>query len=55
MQGRDLWFQDLTEAASPVCDCEWMEAEDPLFKVKGAWRSRMGATGTRLLGAFTVQ
>lgn len=29
--GRDLWLDDLLEKASPVCEPEVMEAEDPLF------------------------
>jgi acetyl-CoA synthetase len=29
--GRDHWWQDLMKDASPRCDCEWMDAEDPLF------------------------
>jgi len=29
--GRDRWWHEDMEAASPVCDVEWMDAEDPLF------------------------
>lgn len=29
--GRDLWYDDLMAKASPVCEPEWMDAEDPLF------------------------
>ncbi|PKN29343.1 MAG: acetate--CoA ligase [Deltaproteobacteria bacterium HGW-Deltaproteobacteria-21] len=29
--GRDFWFHDLMKDASPVCEPEWMDAEDPLF------------------------
>ncbi|ADK86540.1 acetate/CoA ligase [Desulfarculus baarsii DSM 2075] len=29
--GRDLWWHELMEAAAPVCEAEWMDAEDPLF------------------------
>mgnify|MGYP000499627594 FL=1 len=29
--GRDHWWHDLMKDASPQCDCEWMDAEDPLF------------------------
>ena len=28
---RDLWWEDLMAKASPVCEPEWMDAEDPLF------------------------
>ena len=30
-QGRDHWWHEVMKAASPQCDCEWMDAEDPLF------------------------
>ena len=29
--GRDLWYHDLMAGASPECECEKMNAEDPLF------------------------
>lgn len=29
--GRDHWWHDVMKSASPNCDCEWMDAEDPLF------------------------
>jgi acetyl-CoA synthetase len=29
--GRDFWWGDLMKSASPVCEPEWMDAEDPLF------------------------
>ncbi|MGQ9663519.1 MAG: acetate--CoA ligase [Kiritimatiellia bacterium] len=29
--GRDLWYHELMEKASPQCEPEWMDAEDPLF------------------------
>ena len=29
--GRDLWYEDLMAAASPECEAERMNAEDPLF------------------------
>ncbi|MBN1654283.1 MAG: acetate--CoA ligase [Deltaproteobacteria bacterium] len=29
--GRDHWWHDLMKDASPNCDVEWMDAEDPLF------------------------
>ncbi len=29
--GRDHWWHEVMKSASPQCDCEWMEAEDPLF------------------------
>jgi len=29
--GRDLWYQDVVEAADPTCEPEPMDAEDPLF------------------------
>ncbi|HOA75703.1 MAG TPA: acetate--CoA ligase [Phycisphaerae bacterium] len=30
-EGRDFWWADLMEKASPDCEPEWMDAEDPLF------------------------
>jgi acetyl-CoA synthetase len=30
-QGRDVWYHDLVDAASPDCPPEEMDAEDPLF------------------------
>ncbi|MBF0283193.1 MAG: acetate--CoA ligase [Magnetococcales bacterium] len=30
-EGRDVWYHDALAAASPVCDAEPMDAEDPLF------------------------
>ena len=29
--GRDQWWHDLMADASPECDVEWMDAEDPLY------------------------
>ena len=29
--GRDIWWHDLLEGASPVCEPEWVDAEHPLF------------------------
>ena len=29
--GRDLWWHELTEDQSPVCEPEWVDAEHPLF------------------------
>jgi acetyl-CoA synthetase len=31
VDGRDVWYHDIAEAASPVCPPESMSAEDPLF------------------------
>jgi len=30
-EGRDVWYQDATASASPQCEPEIMDAEDPLF------------------------
>ncbi|MDW5289806.1 acetate--CoA ligase [Formosa sp. PL04] len=30
-EGRDIWLQPLLDAASPICEPEIMDAEDPLF------------------------
>jgi len=30
-QGRDLWWDEAMAKASPVCEPEWVDAEDPLF------------------------
>ena len=29
--GRDFWWHEMMKEASPVCEPEWMDAEDPLF------------------------
>ncbi len=29
--GRDKWWHEVMADASPVCECEWMDSEDPLF------------------------
>ena len=29
--GRDVWWHEVMEKSSPVCEPEWMDAEDPLF------------------------
>ncbi|MEK6798843.1 MAG: acetate--CoA ligase [Planctomycetota bacterium] len=31
VDGRDHWWHELISDASPDCDVEWMDAEDPLF------------------------
>jgi len=31
VEGRDKWWTDVMATASPECECEWMDAEDPLF------------------------
>ncbi|MGY9003276.1 MAG: acetate--CoA ligase [Rhodospirillales bacterium] len=31
VEGRDVWYQDITQAASPDCPPEEMGAEDPMF------------------------
>jgi len=30
-EGRDFWWHDLMKDASPHCEPEWMDSEDPLF------------------------
>jgi acetyl-CoA synthetase len=30
-EGRDFWWHELMKEASPVCEPEWMDSEDPLF------------------------
>jgi acetyl-CoA synthetase len=30
-EGRDYWWHELMKGASPVCEPEWMDSEDPLF------------------------
>jgi len=30
-EGRDFWWHELMKDASPVCEPEWMDSEDPLF------------------------
>lgn len=30
-EGTDIWWEDLMSDASDKCECEWMDAEDPLF------------------------
>jgi len=29
--GRDHWWHEVMKEASPNCDCEWVDSEDPLF------------------------
>ena len=29
--GRDVWWHEEMASVSPACECEWMDAEDPLF------------------------
>lgn len=29
--GKDFWYHDLISQASPICEAEWMDAEDPLY------------------------
>jgi len=29
--GRDIWWDEAMADASPDCECEWMDSEDPLF------------------------
>ena len=29
--GRDIWWHEAMADASPECECEWMDSEDPLF------------------------
>ncbi len=31
LEGRDLWWHDVTDGASEVCEPQWVDAEDPLF------------------------
>ncbi len=30
-EGRDFWWHEMMKDASPVCEPEWMDSEDPLF------------------------
>ena len=30
-EGVDMWWHDLMVNTSKECECEWMDAEDPLF------------------------
>jgi len=30
-QGRDVWYHDIVPKASPKCEIEWVESENPLF------------------------
>ena len=32
-EGRDVWWQDVVAKQEPSCEVEWLEAEEPLFKV----------------------
>lgn len=40
-KGRDVWWQDVVAKQEPTCEVEWLEAEEPLFKV-GAQAAQVG-------------
>ena len=33
VEGRDMWWDEAIANQSTDCEVEWMDAEDPLFKV----------------------
>jgi acetyl-CoA synthetase len=57
--GRDLWWHDLVEGQSPVCDPAWVDAEHPLFLLytsgsTGKPKGIQHASAGFLLGAKTT-
>lgn len=38
VEGRDIWWQDAVSQHPTHCDIEWMDAEDPLFKVRSGFQ-----------------
>lgn len=44
-EGRDVWWHDAVAGASPECEVEWVDAEDPLFVLYTS-----GSTGVAGLG-----
>lgn len=58
-EGIDVWWHDLMINASPECECEWMDAEDPLFILytsgsTGKPKGVLHTTGGYLLYAKTT-
>lgn len=58
-EGRDIWWHDALSTASPDCDPEWIEAEDPLFMLytsgsTGKPKGVVHTTGGYLLYAATT-
>lgn len=39
VNGRDQWWHTAMSAVSDVCDCEWMDVEDPLFMLYTRYQS----------------
>lgn len=33
VEGRDVWWDEAVDSQNSECEIEWMDAEDPLFKV----------------------
>ncbi|MBN2361566.1 MAG: acetate--CoA ligase [Deltaproteobacteria bacterium] len=54
VEGRDQWWEELCEKASPQCEPEWMDAEDTLFVLytSGSTGKPKGAVHT--LGGYMV-
>jgi len=59
VDGRDQWWHEVMEAASDDCDCEWVDAEDPLFMLytsgsTGKPKGVLHTTGGYMIGAATT-
>ena len=50
-EGRDVWWQDVVAKQEPTCEVEWLEAEEPLFKVSARLHKGAGiGRGLDVLG-----
>ena len=58
-EGRDQWWHEVMDAASDECECEWVDAEDPLFMLytsgsTGKPKGVLHTTGGYMIGAATT-
>eukprot|EP00891_Asterochloris_glomerata_P005877 jgi/Astpho2/5877/Aster-02377 len=58
-KGRDVWWQDVVAKQEPTCEVEWLEAEEPLFKLytsgsTGKPKGVLHTTAGYMMGAATT-
>eukprot|EP00658_Telonema_sp_P-2_P016218 TRINITY_DN16279_c0_g1_i2.p1 TRINITY_DN16279_c0_g1~~TRINITY_DN16279_c0_g1_i2.p1 ORF type:complete len:663 (-),score=194.98 TRINITY_DN16279_c0_g1_i2:239-2227(-) len=58
-ESRDRWWHELVDSASAECECEWVDAEDPLFMLytsgsTGKPKGVLHSTGGYMIGAATT-